>query len=93
MTGIGPAFSAWEADVLPLNYIRVGPMDLGFSLRLSVGFGGLPVVLHQLDSPLGLHDLGSLKERRQDWFDMEHRRSIDRVETAGMHGPALDAKE
>jgi xanthine dehydrogenase iron-sulfur cluster and FAD-binding subunit A len=22
-TGIEPAFSAWEADVLPLNYIRV----------------------------------------------------------------------
>ncbi len=22
MTGIEPAFSAWEADVLPLNYIR-----------------------------------------------------------------------
>ena len=25
MTGIEPAFSAWEADVLPLNYIRSGP--------------------------------------------------------------------
>jgi hypothetical protein len=25
MTGIEPAFSAWEADVLPLNYIRNGP--------------------------------------------------------------------
>jgi hypothetical protein len=23
MTGIEPAYSAWEADVLPLNYIRV----------------------------------------------------------------------
>jgi hypothetical protein len=23
MTGIEPALSAWEADVLPLNYIRV----------------------------------------------------------------------
>ena len=23
-TGIEPAFSAWEADVLPLNYTRVG---------------------------------------------------------------------
>ena len=22
VTGIGPAFSAWEADVLPLNYTR-----------------------------------------------------------------------
>jgi hypothetical protein len=22
-TGIEPAFSAWEADVLPLNYIRL----------------------------------------------------------------------
>ena len=25
MTGIEPAFSAWEADVLPLNYIREDP--------------------------------------------------------------------
>ena len=24
VTGIEPAFSAWEADVLPLNYTRVG---------------------------------------------------------------------
>ena len=23
MTGIEPAYSAWEADVLPMNYIRV----------------------------------------------------------------------
>lgn len=23
MTGIEPAYSAWEADVLPLNYIRI----------------------------------------------------------------------
>jgi hypothetical protein len=23
MTGIEPAYSAWEADVLPLNYIRL----------------------------------------------------------------------
>ncbi len=25
MTGIEPALSAWEAEVLPLNYIRVAP--------------------------------------------------------------------
>jgi hypothetical protein len=25
MTGIEPAYSAWEADVLPLNYIRSAP--------------------------------------------------------------------
>ncbi len=24
VTGIEPAFSAWEADVLPLNYTRAG---------------------------------------------------------------------
>ena len=28
MTGIEPAFSAWEADVLPLNYIRALQNDL-----------------------------------------------------------------
>ena len=27
-TGIEPAFSAWEADVLPLNYARVVTMVL-----------------------------------------------------------------
>lgn len=26
MTGIEPALSAWEAEVLPLNYTRVGPV-------------------------------------------------------------------
>ncbi len=29
MTGIEPAFSAWEADVLPLNYIRRGAQTSG----------------------------------------------------------------
>ncbi len=27
MTGIEPAFSAWEADVLPLNYIGTGATE------------------------------------------------------------------
>ena len=27
MTGIEPALSAWEAEVLPLNYIRVAPPE------------------------------------------------------------------
>jgi hypothetical protein len=27
VTGIEPALSAWEADVLPLNYTRVLPPD------------------------------------------------------------------
>ena len=29
MTGIGPAYSAWEADILPLNYIRRSPTRCG----------------------------------------------------------------
>src|SRR3546814_14306089 len=28
VTGIEPAFSAWEADVLPLNYTRVGALSV-----------------------------------------------------------------
>src|SRR5699024_2547687 len=28
VTGIEPALSAWEAEVLPLNYTREGPPDL-----------------------------------------------------------------
>ena len=28
VTGIEPALSAWEADVLPLNYTRAGPAAL-----------------------------------------------------------------
>jgi hypothetical protein len=32
MTGIEPAYSAWEADVLPLNYIGT----LGFSAESAV---------------------------------------------------------
>ena len=27
MTGIEPAYSAWEADVLPLNYIGMVPLQ------------------------------------------------------------------
>ena len=50
-TGIEPAFSAWEADVLPLNYARENPANLhagqtrtasaraspGAPMRVSVG--------------------------------------------------------
>ena len=28
VTGIEPALSAWEAEVLPLNYTRVAPVDV-----------------------------------------------------------------
>lgn len=35
-TGIEPAFSAWEADVLPLNYIREQ------AVRLPSPFGAPP---------------------------------------------------
>jgi hypothetical protein len=28
VTGIEPAFSAWEADVLPLNYTREGGTEV-----------------------------------------------------------------
>ncbi len=27
--GIEPSYSAWEADVLPLNYTRTSPPDVG----------------------------------------------------------------
>ena len=37
MTGIEPALSAWEADVLPLNYIRV----------LASSGGGLALLPHR----------------------------------------------
>jgi hypothetical protein len=36
MTGIEPAFSAWEADVLPLNYIRRGAHTSGRGLRVGL---------------------------------------------------------
>ena len=39
MTGIEPAFSAWEADVLPLNYIRKRPTQV---IAVLVG-GALPI--------------------------------------------------
>ncbi len=40
MTGIEPAFSAWEADVLPLNYTR----DVGQRIAASGG-GSVPAVI------------------------------------------------
>lgn len=39
MTGIEPAYSAWEADVLPLNYIRE-------KARLARPAAGLPTGAH-----------------------------------------------
>jgi hypothetical protein len=41
MTGIEPAYSAWEADVLPLNYIRI---VLGQASTLTLGDRHRPVV-------------------------------------------------
>src|SRR5690348_16509142 len=35
MTGIEPAYSAWEADVLPLNYIRTCPVRLARSRSVT----------------------------------------------------------
>jgi hypothetical protein len=40
MTGIEPAYSAWEADVLPLNYIGGEALSCG---NLS---GGASLVAH-----------------------------------------------
>jgi hypothetical protein len=36
MTGIEPAYSAWEADVLPLNYIGLGDSDLRIRSRFAL---------------------------------------------------------
>ena len=43
VTGIGPAYSAWEADVLPLNYTRTcmferSNTDLRLKLQFSKKF-------------------------------------------------------
>ena len=32
VTGIEPAFSAWEADVLPLNYTRAGDVIVAWGV-------------------------------------------------------------
>ena len=37
-TGIEPAFSAWEADVLPLNYTREGAHCRGTSCATAAVF-------------------------------------------------------
>jgi hypothetical protein len=38
MTGIEPAYSAWEADVLPLNYIGLGDSDLRIRSRFAIAW-------------------------------------------------------
>src|SRR5437868_3844568 len=79
MTGIEPALSAWEADVLPLNYIRV---------RASAGAG-----LASLPHRTGTGRLGGvlLTDRGSGvaaWPGSPHvpgqaaRRLLQRVETA-----------
>lgn len=38
VTGIEPAFSAWEADVLPLNYTRSQPLFPAFARKTTIAF-------------------------------------------------------
>ena len=66
VTGIEPALSAWEAEVLPLNYTRVAPVDVRLRcvrksnpdsgrLRKSA-FGGSPWTVPAMPSPATLTD-------------------------------------
>ena len=47
MTGIEPATSAWEADVLPLNYIRIKTAVLRLSNPFEFCFMEKDPVLRQ----------------------------------------------
>ena len=50
-TGIEPAFSAWEADVLPLNYARVNGRDphAGFGQMLKYAIRRMRCTMGRLD--------------------------------------------
>ena len=49
MTGIEPAYSAWEADVLPLNYIGATALSCG-NLNSGVSLAVSDTTVTQLDS-------------------------------------------
>lgn len=46
ITGIEPAYSAWEADILPLNHIRVLPIINPKLLKINTE-NGLQIKLPQ----------------------------------------------
>src|ERR1700761_3465163 len=54
-TGIEPAFSSWEADVLPLNYARENPANLHAG-QMSTSAGQADPAPE--DGPLGLGTQG-----------------------------------
>ena len=53
-TGIEPAFSAWEADVLPLNYARENPANLHAGKTSTAG-GGSALAQSSEEGPDALH--------------------------------------
>ena len=48
MTGIEPAYSAWEADVLPLNYIGMVALTCGNAVQRAWGRASLS---HDVTTP------------------------------------------
>lgn len=59
MTGIEPAYSAWEADVLPLNYIR---SELQTSLAARSELPCAPVAYPERVFLVVLGDEGSTRD-------------------------------
>ena len=53
--GIEPTFSAWEADVLPLNYTRMSCLYSKLSARAADP--GLPGSVHKLSNKNQLYQL------------------------------------
>ena len=80
MTGIEPAYSAWEADVLPLNYtrVRLGGAELGDDYVLGRSDGVAEAV-----QPAE-HRVRVLISRVRDLLG--DPAAIERVRDAGEHG-------
>ena len=54
VTGIEPAYSAWEADILPLNYTRMAFADYPSTIAAD-DFGLVGAAVCRLDTPTSGH--------------------------------------
>src|SRR5690606_41475908 len=78
MTGIEPAFSAWEADVLPLNYIRMSVSDLTTFLALVDAPPALPPPLDACPACDNTCCHGVAVRAKEHAMSVDERRSEER---------------
>ena len=80
VTGIEPAFSAWEADVLPLNYTRRQPRTLADFPGCTSGAGPCRTDLgleRKLERVTGIEPAEPKKKRKRHKDETGNGRQVD----------------